>query len=87
MKYIKSSKIVSREINGEVLILNTENNSIYSLNKSASYIWNNMESQLLDTMVRTLSQKYNEDSKIILKDVQELIKSLLEKKLLVEKSE
>lgn len=87
MKYVKSSKIVSREINGEILILNTENNSIYSLNKSASYIWNNIENQLLDTMVRTLSRKYNEDIKIILKDVQELVKSLLEKNLIVEKSE
>lgn len=87
MKYVKSSKIVSREINGEILILNTENNSIYSLNKSASYVWNNIENQLLDTMVRTLSRKYNEDIEIILKDVQELVKSLLEKNLIVEKSE
>jgi len=73
------------DIDGEIVMLNLENNEYYGLNKTASDVWRIIEKPTrFGDIINYLTKIYDVDKEKCAEEVTELIKKLLEKKLVIE---
>lgn len=80
MKYSIRKGVLWQESDGEVIIVAPKQDPVY-LNVSGSEIWKLIDKNLdVTKIIENLSKKYNEDEKIIEKDVKYIIKELLDGK-------
>lgn len=89
--YLPSEKIVSRMIEGEILIIPIEdglaniNDAMFSLNGTGLAIWENLNSENdVATICSNLALTFNASTDQIRKDVIGFLKTLLEKQLIIE---
>lgn len=92
--YVSSSDIVSREIEGKIILIPLTSgivsieNELMSFNKTGRSIWENInKGKTLNEIVKILSKKYDEQPDIIGKNVEGLALTLLEKGIIVESNE
>lgn len=88
--YSPSKKIVSREIDGEIIIIPIEdgfadlNDAIFSFNKTGCLIWEKLCSGNTPRQISEhLAKKYDSPLETIEKDILELIKELYDKKIII----
>lgn len=84
MKYSIKKGILWQESDGEVIIVAPKQDPVY-LNVSGSEVWKLIDKNFdVTKIIEDLSKKYNEDKKIIEKDVKYIIKELLDGKYIKE---
>lgn len=75
--------VESREIDDELIILNPEYETFFSLNKTGTEIWKSADGKTkIKIIAERLSKKFDADKNKILKDVIELVKRMESKKLI-----
>ena len=85
MKYYICKGVLWQETDGEIVIVAPKQDPAY-LNESGSSVWKLIDKGLDETnIIEMLSKEYNEDKKIIEKDVKSIIKDLLKNKYIKEK--
>lgn len=73
----KKPDIISREVEGETVLLNEENEEIHQLNHTASFIWKCCNGEnTVDDIVKLLHDEFHTESIDIRNDVINIISSL-----------
>lgn len=76
--------VLAQELNGEIVILNMDSETYYSLNSVGSRIWQSLtNSENVETAMQQLLQVYLVDETALLRDVTELVKELSKEELLI----
>lgn len=84
MKYAICKGVLWQETDEEIVIVAPKQDPAY-LNKCGSAIWKLIDKGYDETkIIDTLSKEYNEDEKIIKKDVDSMIKDLIKNKFIKE---
>jgi hypothetical protein len=82
-KYVRKKNIIFSEIDGEVVLLHSESGKYFSFNKVGSHIWLALEKPLtIHQLKDILMQKYDVDEAKCLKEIEDFLNNLLEKKLI-----
>ena len=77
--------VISREIDDELLVLDTESDRIHQLNRTASIIWRLCDaSTSTDTIVSTLTEAFDVPRKTAERDVAATLQQLQDLKLIVD---
>lgn len=72
-----TSGILVREVDGEILMLDTESNQIHQLNSTASLIWRNFkEGASASEIARRFAEQFDVDENIALADVEDILGKL-----------
>ncbi len=80
----KSSNSIESSIDGEVVLLNLDNNEYYSMDQVGSDIWKILdEPHQLEEIISRLQEKYDVDRETCMKDITEFLKQLEEKKIII----
>ena len=80
---VNEPHVISEIIEGEVIILNLERGSYFSLNESGMVIWQAIRDGLgRDDMLRLLAQRYACDHATLEEDLAQLLKTLEEEQLI-----
>lgn len=81
---IVNEKIITREIQGEMVLLNMENGDYFSLNSLGTEIYecilNGMQNE---EIISFLINKYNVEFNVLKNDVESLISQMFEKNILI----
>jgi hypothetical protein len=81
---INSSKIVHETIDGEVIIINFENGSYYSLNAAGKDIWNCLEKNFnLSRITVEITARYKGNNEEIKKDLNQFLVELEKEELII----
>ena len=73
----RTSGILVREVDGEILLLDTESDQIHQLNSMASLIWRNLkEGASASEIARRLAEQFDVDENIALADVEDILGKL-----------
>jgi Coenzyme PQQ synthesis protein D (PqqD) len=76
--------VLAQELNGEIVILNMDSETYYSLNSVGSRIWQSLtNSENVETAMQQLLQVYLVDETALLRDVTEFVKELSKEELLI----
>jgi hypothetical protein len=76
--------VLAQELNGEIVILNMDSETYYSLNPVGSRIWHLLtNSENVETAMQQLLQIYLVDKTALLRDVTEFVKELSKEELLI----
>jgi len=86
--YIDPNKVIWRNIDGEIIILNLDSGHYYTLNKTGSIIWNAfVEKKTPQEVVAKLTDRFKISPKIAKEDVSNLIAMLQKEDLILKKDE
>ena len=81
----KNTKIIAREIDGEMILLNEKKEKIHQLNNTASFVWDCCNGEnTIDNIVVLLKEEFEVESIDIKSDVINIITSLKKLKLIHE---
>ena len=81
----RQKAVMVRELDREVVLLDTESNLIHKFNQTASFIWQRLDDAgSAQEMAGLLAKEYEVEEHVALKDVDETLGSLLRLKLVVE---
>jgi hypothetical protein len=73
----RTSGILVREVDGEILLLDTESDQIHQLNSMASLIWRNLkEGASASEIARRLAEQFDVDENIAFADVEDILGKL-----------
>ena len=75
--------IIWKTVQGEVVLLNPENGQYFGLNASGSSFWEKLDGrQTVGEIVSAMESEYAVDQVELLRDIEELVETLLEKGLI-----
>ena len=81
----RTSGLMVREVEGEVLILDTESDQVHQLNSTASYIWNRCDGATsAEEIAKGLANEFEAGDDKHLQDVLDTVETLKGRKLLEE---
>lgn len=84
MKIKQSPKAIYAKLEDKIIILEAEKGKLLTLNQTASFIWEESKKAVeVKKLVDKLCQEFKVERKVAAKDIQELVKKLLKKGLLV----
>jgi hypothetical protein len=76
--------VMVREIEREMLLLDTESNLIHKLNQTASFIWRSLgEVRSSEELARRLANEYEVEEHLALRDVVETLRRLMQLNLVI----
>jgi hypothetical protein len=79
----KNPDIIWKNVRGETVLLNPESGKYYGLNKVGCAFWEKADGKKTVSEIATLLlDEFSVEKEILLKDLEDLIKSLTENKLL-----
>jgi len=77
MPYRVKQGLIAQSVDGELLILNREQEKIHQLNPVASFIWNNLDGQTTnEQLLMAITKKYKVDQGVASHDLESLLKEL-----------
>ncbi len=77
MPYRVKQGLIAQLVDGELLILNREQEEIHQLNPVASFIWNKLENQVEpEQLVMAIIQKYDVNQEVAKQDLESLLDEL-----------
>ena len=80
----REKAVMVREVDREVLLLDTESNLIHKLNQTASLIWRLLDqSGSPDEIARMLAKEFEVEEHVAVRDVSSTLDKLLQLKLVV----
>ena len=88
MKYIRTSSVVARSVAGEYILVPVSGDvadmrQLFSLNQTAQSIWKVLASPVTeDQVVAAITSEFHVDATLARKDVQELLATLQDRKLI-----
>src|SRR5262245_20236680 len=81
---VNSPKVTHETLDGEVVIINLDTGSYYSMNAIGAAIWNLLDAGMpVEQIIATLSQGYPGDPPVVTVGVRALIEKLQEENLVV----
>jgi hypothetical protein len=81
---VNSPKVTHETLDGEVVIINLDTGSYYSMNATGAAIWNLLDVGMpVEQVIATLSQRYLGDPQEVTAGVRTLIEKLQEENLMV----
>jgi len=81
----RSVGVTVRELDGDLLILDTEADQIHQLNETASYIWRHLdEAGALEQLAGVLAEAFDVEEQVALRDVHETLKRFRDLNLVLE---
>jgi methyltransferase-like protein len=84
--FTKNPDINVQIADGELLILNKQNNQIHQLNEVASYIWTHIDGSVgMDSLVSAVLEKYEVTETIARQDVSAILEELVYKGIVISK--
>jgi hypothetical protein len=67
-----------REVDGELLILDTDTNKVHQLNETASFVWRNIENAgSAEALEGLLAERYAAQPDRLVEDVREIVRRLV----------
>jgi len=67
-----------REVDGELLILDTATNKVHQLNETASFVWRNIENAVsAEALAGLLAERYAAQPDRLVDDVSEIVRRLV----------
>ncbi|MFO8054503.1 MAG: PqqD family protein [Bacteroidales bacterium] len=86
VKYQVAPEVISGNISEEAVLMSIESGAYYALDSVASRIWTllSQEPASVDELTEMLLREYDVDEPTCRKDVEEFIRDMLKRKLLVE---
>jgi len=83
MPYRVKQGLIAQSVDGELLILNREQQQIHQLNPVASFIWNKLDGQQSnDQLVTAIIEKYEVEQDVAKHDLEILINQLSDLQLI-----
>ena len=80
----RQKAVMVREIDSELLLLDTESNLIHKLNHTASFIWHSLENvRSIEELAQRLAKEYEVEEHLAIRDVLEILTRLLKLNLVV----
>lgn len=77
--------LVWREIEGKIFIIDSENQTLHSLNETAAIMWKMfLKNKNISEIANKIKSKYNIDEKNCLRDIEEFLSELKERGLIYE---
>jgi len=77
MPYRVKQGLIAQSVDGELLILNREQQQIHQLNPVASFIWNKLDGQQSnDQLVTAIIEKYEVEQDVAKHDLESLLSEL-----------
>jgi len=77
MPYRVKPGLIAQSVDGELLILNREQQQIHQLNPVASFIWNKLDGQQSnDQLVTAIIEKYEVEQDVAKHDLESLLSEL-----------
>ena len=77
MPYRVKPGLIAQSVDGELLILNREQEQIHQLNPVASFIWNKLDGQItLEQLVMAIANKYDVKQEVAKHDLESLLSEL-----------
>jgi methyltransferase-like protein len=77
MPYRVKSGLIAQSVDGELLLLNREQEKIHQLNPVASFIWNKLDGQnTLEQLVTAITEKYDVEQNAAKRDLERLLNEL-----------
>lgn len=84
-EYSKNPAIISKIIDDEQILLNTETGDYYGLNELGSAIWELInENNDLQSMVQTLLEDYDVEESVLKDDIETFLRALIERNIINE---
>ena len=79
-----SENISFRQVGDEVFLLHRDNNSVFNLNATATFIWNGIQAgKDVQVIITELSEQFEIDTETASDDTNDLITRLLDSKILL----
>ena len=83
MPYRVKKGLISQTVDGELLILNREQEKIHQLNPIASFIWQRLDGQVsIDQIVTAITERYDVKEEVAKRDLESLVNELSDLKLI-----
>lgn len=83
MPYRVKKGLIAQSVDGELIILNREQEKIHQLNPSASFIWNRLDGQASnDHLVTAIIEKYAVEQDVAQRDLESLLNELSDLQLI-----
>jgi len=80
---INTPTVISEPMDGELVVINLDNGCYYSLNKTATRFWNQMEQGCsVNQAARQMARLYGNDETIVLADFTGFVQRLMEEQLI-----
>jgi len=77
MPYRVKQGLIAQSVDGELLILNREQEKIHQLNLVASFIWNKLDGQItLEQLVTAITENYDVEQNAAKNDLESLLTEL-----------
>jgi len=84
MKYKINKGTIVEKINGEVVLFDSDKSIFFTLNSTASYIFEKMKRGFTkDKIIELMMKKYKIDKKTITNDFEEIIEKMLKKRIIL----
>jgi hypothetical protein len=82
--FTRGADVITQQVSDETVLFNMETGHYYSLNELGSRVWELLDGiRTLPEITEILASEYEAPSSVILADVQDLVGSLLGKRLVV----
>lgn len=88
--YLPSEKVVTREIEGDLIIVPIENkfadfnDALYSLNSTGKAIWELLDQNMsVESICKKLSQEYSAQPGVIENDIMQILNELLKMDIII----
>ena len=79
----RSKQVMWNVVDYEAVLLNTETGFYYGMNKTASVIWELLETpKTIEEIVQEMNKRFSVDSAVLTDDVEQIIKTLTSKRLI-----
>ena len=83
MPYRVKPGLIAQSVDGELLILNREQEQIHQLNPVASFIWQELDGQVpIEQLVMAITNKYDVEQDVAKHDLESLLSELSDLQLI-----
>lgn len=80
---VKTKNSIESSIDGEVVLMNLDNNEYYAMDETGSMIWKMLDKPvLIKDIVRALMEDYEVEQQTCLQDTVQFLQQLLDKKII-----
>lgn len=85
---INDQKVVSETVSGETIVINLETGTYYSLNETASFLWDNIMRKIrIDDLINLCERAYKDDSESVANSVRAFVEEMISEQLVSESDE
>ncbi len=81
--FVKKNRLITKKLENEFIVVDTENGQVHSLNETAAMIWQMYDGKLsIDEITQCILEKYKVTFETAKSDVEKVLRSFIEKGLI-----